>query len=288
MEKLKVGLITNRGKPKALIVARELISALECNGISVYLEPRLADQLDRNDLEIPYEAIGEQVDVVFVFGGDGTILGVARDFAKDNIAILGVNLGRLGFLSEAEPDDLFDVIKALLNRQYDTEQRMMLEANVIRNGEVVKSFTALNDIGIAKGSYSRMITCKVLVEDKTLNTFFGDGLIVSSPTGSTAYSMSAGGPIVAPTMKAILLTPICPHSLTARPIVLSPTDEIVIEVSATHQDIGLSIDGQIGFELEVFDQIIIKEAPYSTTLVKWKDRSFFDIIRDKFHQGLDT
>ncbi|QZT32661.1 NAD(+)/NADH kinase [Caldalkalibacillus thermarum TA2.A1] len=287
MKTLTIGLAINRGKPKALIVARELIPYLEKKGIRVVLEQRVADYVDRKDLAVPYRDFYKHADILFVFGGDGTILGIARDFAPYAIPILGINLGYLGFLSEAEPEDLPDVVDALLEGRYQTEDRMMLQAELFRNGKLIETWHALNDIGIAKGSYSRMITCKIFLQNKVLNTFYGDGLIVSTPTGSTAYSMSAGGPIVAPNMQALLITPVCPHSLTARPIILSPTEEITIEVSATHQEIGLSVDGQIGYQLEVFDQIRIRRSPYTTILIKWKDRTFFDVIRDKFHQGLD-
>jgi NAD+ kinase len=287
MKKIQIGLAINRGKPKALIVARELIPHLEAKGVQVWIEPRVAKHLDRDDLALSYEDFPTKVDILFVFGGDGSILGIARDFAKYNIPILGINLGHLGFLSEAEPDDLPQVVEAILQKKYSTEDRMMLEAELYRNGELIESWTALNDIGIAKGSYSRMITCKVFLHNTILNTIFGDGLIVSSPTGSTAYSMSAGGPIVAPNMSAVLLTPVCSHSLTARPIILSSDEEITIEVSATHQEIGLSIDGQIGVQLETFDQIKIRKSPFVTKLMKWKDRTFFDVIKNKFHQGLE-
>jgi NAD+ kinase len=282
MSNLRIGLALNRGKPKALIVARELIPQLERKGIKVYIEPRVASHIDRQDIAIAYEEFPSRVDILFAFGGDGTILGIARDFAKYNIPILGINLGHLGFLSEAEPDDLAELIDAIVEEKYQTEDRMMLEAEVIREGKQTEKWIALNDIGIAKGSYSRMITCHVYLHNKVLNTFFGDGLIVSSPTGSTAYSMSAGGPIVAPNMSAILITPVCSHSLTARPILLSPDEEITIEVNATHQEIGLSIDGQIGYQLEILDKIIIRRAPFVTKLIKWKDRSFFDVIKNKF------
>lgn len=284
MNKINIGLVINRGKPKALIVARELIPQLEDSGIGVILDPRIAEYVDRQDLALPYEQFHEVVHYLFVFGGDGSILGVARDFSNMDIPILGINLGRLGFLSEAEPEDLAQVIEAIVNKKYKTEERMMLQADCIRDGEIINSWTALNDVGIAKGSYSRMITCKVFLQDKLLNTFFGDGLIISSPTGSTAYSISAGGPIVAPNMKAMLLTPVCPHSLTARPVLLSDDEEIVIEVNATHQEIGISIDGQIGDQLKVNDRICIRKAAFSTTFIKWSDRTFFDVIRNKFHE----
>lgn len=285
MTQRRIGLFINRGKPKALIVARELIPQMEKKGFKVLVEPRVANHIGREDLSVPYEQFHENVDILFAFGGDGTILGIARDFARYHIPILGINLGHLGFLSEAEPDDLPQLIEAIHEERYETENRMMLEAELIREGKTIEKWIALNDIGVAKGSYSRMITCHVYLYNKVLNTFFGDGLIISSPTGSTAYSMSAGGPIVAPNMNAILLTPVCSHSLTARPIILSDQEEITIKVNATHQEIGLSIDGQIGYQLEILDKIKIRRAPYSTKLIKWKDRSFFDVIKNKFHQG---
>lgn len=285
---LKIGLAINRGKPKALIVARELIPQLEQKGLSVCLEPRVADYVGRQDLAAAYSDFGIEADVLIVFGGDGSILGIARDFAQYDIPILGVNLGRLGFLTEAETEDLPEVIDAIIANNYATEERMMLEAQWIRDGVIQDSWFALNDIGIAKGSYSRMITCQVILQNKILNTYFGDGLIVSTPTGSTAYSISAGGPILAPHMSALLLTPVCPHSLTARPIVLSGDEEITIKVSATHQEIGISIDGQIGHQLKVYDEIRIKKAPCTTKLIKWKqDGNFFDVVRDKFQAGME-
>lgn len=287
MKNKVVGLAINRGKPKALIVARELIPLLERNDYKVVVEPRVASYLGRDDLALPYEAFHDQVGLLLVFGGDGSILGIARDFAPYDIPILGINLGHLGFLTEAEPDDLPQLVDDLLYNKLKTEERMMLEARLYRNDELINTWTALNEFGIAKGSYSRMITCRVLLDNQILNTFFGDGLIVSSPTGSTAYSMSAGGPILAPNMKAILLTPVCSHSLTARPVVFDANEELTIEVSATHQEIGLSIDGQIGVQLETFDRIKIRKSPYVTRLIKWKDRPFFHVIKNKFqdHHG---
>ena len=285
MGTLRIGLVVNLGKPKALIVARELIPHLEKKGVRVCLEERVAHYLDRDDLAVPYDQFDRHADLLFVFGGDGTILGIARDFAPSNLPILGINLGRLGFLSEAETEDLSEVVEAIIAGRYEKEERLMLQADLYRNGRLIESWHALNDVGLAKGSYSRMITCKIFLRDKLLTSLSGDGLIVSTPTGSTAYSMSAGGPIVAPTVQALLITPICPHSLTARPIVLSAEEEIMVEVSATHKDIGLSIDGQIGYQLEVFDQIRIRRSPYTTTLIKWKDRTFLDVIREKFYQG---
>lgn len=282
-----IGLAINRGKPNARVVARELLYLLEQRGAKVVIEQRIAEELGRPDLGLMLMQFPEQVDMVFVLGGDGTLLGIARRFAQHDIPILGINLGYLGFLSEAEPDSLEDAVDKVLNGEYIIEERMMLETHVIREGRQLEQSSALNDVGIAKGSFSRLITSTVFVDDMYLGTYSGDGIIVSSSTGSTAYSLSAGGPIVSPSVEVLLLTPICPHTLTARSIVLSAEDSIYIKVSATHKDIGLTIDGQLGFKLKVDDIIRVRRAPYSTQLVKWKENSFFEVVRKKLQGDPD-
>ncbi|MBO8170374.1 MAG: NAD(+)/NADH kinase [Bacillaceae bacterium] len=276
-----IGLVINKGKPNAWVVAKELTFLLEEKQAGVYLEPTVAQYIGRGDLGMPLDDFHKHVDILFVLGGDGTLLGIARKFAPYDIPILGINLGHLGFLSEAEPDDLPHAVDQILDGDYYVEDRMMLETELIRKGKRLETFTAFNDVGIAKGSFSRIIRCAVYVEDLYLTTFSGDGVIVSSPTGSTAYSLSAGGPIVAPNVDCLLLTPVAPHSLVARPFVLSPDDEIRIQVDATHQDIGLTVDGQLGLELEVQDEIKIRRSPYITSLIKWKKRNFFSVVRKK-------
>lgn len=276
-----IGLAINRGKPNARVVARELLYLLEKHGAKVFIEEGVAEGLGRPDIALPLNQFPEQADMVFVLGGDGTLLGIARKFARYHIPILGFNLGHLGFLSEAEPDSLEHAVDNVLNGEYSIEERMMLSTEVIREGRSLEQSCALNDVGIAKGSFSRLITNTVYVDDHYLGTYSGDGVIVSSPTGSTAYSLSAGGPIVSPSVDMLLVTPVCPHTLNARPIVLSAEDCLYIRVSATHEDIGLTIDGQLGFKLKVDDIIRVRRAPYSTLLVKWKESSFFEVVRKK-------
>lgn len=276
-----VGLAVNRGKPNARVVARELLYLLEKRGATVLIQSDIAEQLGRPDIALPLLEFPDKTDIVFVLGGDGTLLGIARKFARHHIPILGFNLGHLGFLSEAEPDSLEDAVEKVLNGEYTVEERMMLETVVVREGRKLEQSCALNDVGIAKGSFSRLITSTLYVDDTYLGTYSGDGMIVSSPTGSTAYSLSAGGPIVSPNIDVLLVTPICPHSLNARPIILSPDDQLRIRVDATHQDIGLTIDGQLGFKLKVGDIIQVSRAAYSTLLVKWKESSFFEVVRKK-------
>ncbi|WP_047151498.1 NAD(+)/NADH kinase [Aneurinibacillus tyrosinisolvens] len=276
-----IGIAMNKDKPNAWLVARELVRLLEEKNAGVYIDQVVANHIERQDLALPIADFHKHVDIIFVLGGDGTLIGLAREIAPHSIPILGINLGHLGFLSESEPDDLPHAVDQILNGDYCVEHRMMLETEVIRNGNRINQSVALNDIGIAKGSFGRMIKCTVYVDDLYVGTYNGDGIIVSTPTGSTAYSLSAGGPIVVPYISAILLTPIAPHSLTARPMVLPCDEEIHVVVDATHQDIGLTIDGQLGYPLELDDEIVIRRSPHMTSLIKWKERSFFEVVRKK-------
>ncbi|MED1950752.1 NAD(+)/NADH kinase [Brevibacillus centrosporus] len=277
----KIGIIANKGKPEARIVARELLYLLEDRGAEVFLDEHIASDLGRAELGTTVEGIGKQADLVCVLGGDGTLLGIARQLAGRSLPVLGINLGTLGFLSEAEPENLQHAVDNLLLGKYDIEERTMLEATLVRKEVGLGTYTAMNDIGIAKGSFCRIIQCAVYLDNAYVATFSGDGVIVSTPTGSTAYSLSAGGPIVAPNVDMLLLTPVAPHSLTARPMVLSGNEVIRIEVDAVHQEMGLSIDGQFGYRLEGGDQIFIKKSPYVTPLIKWKTGGFFEAIRTK-------
>lgn len=279
----KIGIVANKGKPEARIVARDLLYLLETNGATCLVEEGIAHDIGRSDIAIPLEQFGQQVELVCVLGGDGTLLSIARQLAGFSLPMLGINLGTLGFLSEAEPENLPLAVENLLNGSYGIEERSMLEAKLIRKGQEIGSYTAMNDVGIAKGSFCRIIQCAVYIDDSYVATFSGDGIIISSPTGSTAYSLSAGGPIMAPNVHAILLTPVAPHSLTARPMVFSGDQVIRVEVDAIHEEIGLSIDGQFGARLVGGDELIIYQSPYVTPLIKWKTGNFFEAIRTKLH-----
>ncbi|HZG14138.1 MAG TPA: NAD(+)/NADH kinase [Candidatus Bathyarchaeia archaeon] len=276
-----IGIVANRGKPEARIVARDLLYLLEEKGAKVVLEETIASGVGRPELALPLSDFGGNMDLVCVLGGDGTLLDIARRLAGCSLPILGINLGTLGFLSQAEPEHLPHAVDKLLSGDYWIEERSMLQATLIRRGETLGTFTAMNDIGIAKGSFCRIIECVVSIDEQYVATFSGDGVIVSSPTGSTAYSLSAGGPIVAPDVKMLLLTPVAPHSLTARPMVFSASQVIRIQVDAIHNEMGLSIDGQFGYRLEGGDEIYVSTSPYVTPLVKWEKDHFFAAIRTK-------
>ncbi|RMB04100.1 NAD+ kinase [Thermoactinomyces vulgaris] len=276
-----IGIKVNRSKPKAFAVAEKMKRELEKRGVDVCFEPDIAADLGYPDLGLPLEEFANRVELVFVLGGDGTLLGVARQLARYQIPILGFNLGNLGFLSEAETGGLSEAIERVLSGDYVIECRLMLEAEVIRNGRVIETGVALNDVGIAKGSFGRMITCTAYMDGNFLGTYTGDGVIISTPTGSTAYSLSCGGPIVYPGIRALLLTPICSHTLTSRPMVLPSESVIDIHVSAVHREMGITIDGQIGYCLKEGDIVRVKRYKHSALLIKWQDRSFFEVVRQK-------
>jgi len=224
-------------------------------------------------------------EVVIVLGGDGTLLSVARSIAHTGIPILGVNLGQVGFLTEMEVDDLTEYLPKLFKGEFYLEERMMLEAWVWRTEKNRAYFYGLNDIVVTKGAFSRMIKLETFVNDQYIDTFPADGVIISTPTGSTAYSLSAGGPIVYPQAPVLLITPICPHTFFARPMVIDGNDVVKIVVHSQWGEVMLTIDGQHGFKLEQNDCIIVKRANAQTKLVKLKKKSFFEVLREKLHEG---
>ncbi|MEW9669626.1 NAD(+)/NADH kinase [Ammoniphilus sp. 3BR4] len=276
-----IGLAVNRGKSGALQLVSELIRLLEQRGVTCCIEPFVGEFVGREDLAVPLSEFHRHVDVLFVLGGDGTLLGFARELCMYDIPILGINLGNLGFLSEAEPENLPLAIDKVLSGDYYLEERMMIQSELVREGKVIERYHALNDICIAKGTFSRIIECATYVGEQFVATYNGDGIIISSPTGSTAYSLSAGGPIVTPYINVILLTPIAPHSLSARPMILSANQEVRVVLGSTHDDMGLTIDGQIGKKLNIGDEIVLKKSPFVTTLIKWKESNFYEVVRKK-------
>lgn len=280
---MKIAIIVNRDKPKAWKIAREIIDLLENRGVEIAIEKDMASHLNRRDLGMDLAVIKDFAEIIFVLGGDGTLLSVARLFAPYNIPLLGINAGNMGFLTEAEPDNLNEAVDRVIKGQYYIQPRMMLEAEVYRGDTLQESFIALNEVGIAKGAFSRMIEVYLYIEEKFLTSYKGDGLIISTPTGSTAYSLSAGGPIVVPDVDLMILTPICPHSLNVRPMILSAEQTIRTKIQATHNDIGLTIDGQLGYKLEVDDVIVLNKSAYSAKLIRWPEHNFFEVVRKKLH-----
>jgi NAD+ kinase len=224
--------------------------------------------------------------MVIVLGGDGTLLHAARLAAPVGTPLLGVNFGRLGFLTEVELPDIFQALTNILNGDFFVDARMMLQAQVVRNLDPVANFHALNDIVVTKGGFSRMIMLESFVGDQLVASFPADGVIFSSSTGSTAYSLSAGGPIVSPDLDVIVLTPICPHTLYSRPVVFSSAHKVRVILSGPMEEAMLTVDGQHGFPLIQGDEIRVNRAPFTANLIRQKGgRSFFAVLREKLRQG---
>jgi NAD+ kinase len=194
-------------------------------------------------------------------------------------------LGKLGFLTEIEIPDLFDGLEKLISGQYKIDERMMLSTQLVREGRVIEHFNSLNDTVITKGVLARMITVSVYVDERYVDTYSADGIILSTPTGSTAYSLSAGGPIVYPKVEVILLTPICPHTLYARSLVLPESGIIRLVINGDHNETMLTIDGQYGYNLMPGDEIIVKKSEYVTKLIRLSGRNFFDVLQQKLKGG---
>lgn len=231
--------------------------------------------------------LSEKADLIVVLGGDGTMLGVARLVAGTSIPILGVNLGGLGFLTEVTIKEARSKLERVLNGDYDVDQRIMLKASVMRASESLhrsETFQALNDVVVSKGPLGRMLLLDVLADHKPFCTYRADGLIISTPTGSTAYALSAGGPIIYPTLGAIVLAPICPHTLTNRPVVLPDSFEIEVRVRAPDHDTTFIVDGQESAQLGDADSIRIKRGPEQVSLIR-SEHGYFEIWREKLHWG---
>lgn len=231
------------------------------------------------------ESVILKMDFLIVLGGDGSLLGVARRYAPYNKPILGINLGRLGYLVELERNNI-DALAMLFQQNFRIEKRIMLDAKVFRNEKIVFSGIALNDAVVTKGALSRMVHLAMTVDDQLVNQYHADGVVIATPTGSTAYSMSAGGSVVSPELEVILLTPICPHALTCKPIIVSDKQKIRIDADFTDaEEVMLTLDGQEGFQLLPGDFIEITKSGFSTQLIRLTERNFFRILKQKLEEN---
>lgn len=235
---------------------------------------------------------GSEFDCVIALGGDGTILKVSRDLRRWKLPIVGVNLGTLGFLAEIEPEQIYPVLDRLLQDDYEVEERMNICGSIYKKGqkEPLRTDVALNDIVVSRAGFSRVIGLRVYVNGRVMDNYEADGLIVSTPTGSTGYNLSAGGPIVSPRTNVMIITPISPHSLTSKSIVLGNTDEIVVEVlkmrKAQEEEAIVNFDGQPGTQLSAGDRIVIHKAEQTTKMLKLFDVSFYEVLREKMANHL--
>ena len=279
-----VGIIVNVTKDPEFKMTQLLINWFEKNNASVMLDYKTADFIHRDDLGYDDSIIFEKAAFLIVLGGDGTLLGAAGKVLSYETPILGINMGHLGFITELDSEDILPSLKKVLSGDYRIESRMMLEASVIRKDSAVKNFYCLNEFGIAKGVFSKLVFIKTYVGEEFLGTYNADGLLISTPTGSTAYSLSAGGPIINPRVNVMLITPVCPHSLNSRAIVVGDHEVIRVNIEDNEQDVYLTADGQKGCQLTNGDSILIKKAPFSVKLIKVSNRSYYDILRTKLKE----
>ncbi|MEW8996438.1 MAG: NAD(+)/NADH kinase [Thermoanaerobacter sp.] len=277
----KVGVIPNINKDKDLEVTKSVVKWLLEHDSEPYLNEIVASKMGYDEYGKKSTDIYSKSDFIIALGGDGTILNVARLCAPFGTPIFAVNLGHLGFLTEVDMNEVFVSLDKIYKGEYTVEKRMMLEANVVKNDIEIINFRALNDIVITRGAFSRMARINAYVNNNYVDTYLADGVIIATPTGSTAYSLSAGGPIVYPTVEVIIITPICPHTLYSRSIIVSPDDVIRLEISEENQDLMITTDGQQGYKLDYRDIIYIKKSNEYTNLIRVKNTNFFDLLRDK-------
>lgn len=285
MSKRTIGIIYKHHFEPALEEVEKLSAWLKGQGFAVFSE-EMSATAEKNVCLEETTRIPEGVEFVIVLGGDGTLLGAARRVSRYGVPILGVNLGGLGFLTEIPLRRLYPVLDRMLRGELEAESRIMLETVVTRGEEELCRFLVLNDVVINKGALARIIDLDVYIDEHFLTTFRADGLIVSTPTGSTAYNLSAGGPIVHPTMSSFILTPICPFALTNRPIILPDSARIYITLSRQSEDrVSLTFDGQVGFDLHHGDRVAVKKSPEGIKLIGSPDQSYFEILRTKLGWG---
>lgn len=277
---MKIGIMPHTGKPVAMQLTVEVIEYLMSKGKIPWISEEVAALIGRPDVGRKEETIKE-IDVLLVLGGDGTLLNAARTIVDYDILILGVNVGHLGFLTEIETDHLYQSLDKLLARDFHVEERMFIECQVIRDQQVIATYRALNDFVITRGTFARIIQLRVDVDNQPVVDYQADGLIVATPTGSTAYSLSAGGPIVEPSLDCLIITPICPHTLAARSVVVHQDATVTVIIEANHEEVMLTIDGQLGFPLQSLDQVKIVRAGVTGKFIKLSGRSFFDILNSR-------
>ena len=279
-----IGLFVKWHQQDAVRLAGEVAEWLAARGIEVLVDETLAADLPAAR-SCPAAAIAAEVDLFIVLGGDGTLLSVSRLVEERRTPILGINLGSLGFLTEVTRDETIPVLERLLAGELEVSERLRLDVIIRRDGVEVARYRVLNDLVINKGALARIIDMEAWVDDTYLTTFKADGLIVATPTGSTAYNLSAGGPIISPTLHCLVISPICPHMLTNRPIIVSDEALIRIQVKFQDEEVALTADGQVGMPLHGGDVVEIRRSPHPTMLVISPTKDYFQILRTKLKWG---
>ena len=286
----RVGVVVKPHQPEAVATICRLVEWLAARGITFVGEPEIERGRIEGETGCAIEIqerdhLAETVDLLVVLGGDGTMIATARMIADRELPVLGINYGRLGFLAEFRTEEMLGALEAIIAGDYRLDRRVMLNAELTRGDEILLSNRVLNDVVISKSALARIIEIETRLNSLYVNSFRADGLIVSTPTGSTAYNLSAGGPIVYPSMNAVVVTPICPHTLSNRPLVVPDDAWIELTLKTPDEEVALTLDGQIGFPLEAGDKTLVRKSRTTFNIVQPNNRNYFDVLRDKLRWG---
>jgi NAD+ kinase len=286
----RVGVFVKPHLHEAVNAICELAEWLRERGITLVGEPTLErERLEREtgcEIEVcERDELAAHVDLLLVLGGDGTMIATARVVSNSEVPVLGVNYGHLGYLAEFRVDELFPALESILQGNYQLDRRVMLAVEHFRGEERLMHSRALNDVVINKTALARIIEIEAYFNGHFINSFRADGLIVATPTGSTAYNLSAGGPVIYPSMNAIVMTPICPFTLSNRPIVVPDDGQIDVRLKTEKEEVALTLDGQLGFPLHFGDRVLIRKSAITFNIVQPMNRNYFDVLRDKLRWG---
>ena len=281
-----IGLVVRPGVERATKLARELLTFCEKNKFEILCEDETAQILGQKKLAVSNDTLVAKADPIITLGGDGTLIGIARHIEGPSPVIIGVNFGNLGFLTEIAPEEMFEVLSSVLKGKAEIKTRRMLLVTVEREGEEIFRSQAINDAVVLKGAQEKLLGLDLSVGNEGVMRVRADGIIVATPTGSTAYSLAAGGSIAYPSLDVVLITPICPHSLTNRPLILPLDQQIKIVVPEYTGEVHLTVDGQISVALAKGDQVTIVRANHGVTYVRSPSRGYFEILRTKLNWGI--
>jgi len=286
----RIGVVLKPHQPDALKTMCELTIWLAQRGITLIGGPEIERERIEHQTgcavdQVESEQIAATADLVLVLGGDGTMIATARLMGDAEVPVLGINYGGLGYLAEFRIEELYEALESILAGNYRLDRRVMLAVDLLRGDETITSNRVLNDVVINKSALARIIEIEAYLNQQFVNSFRADGLIVSTPTGSTAYNLSAGGPVIFPSMNAVVITPICPFTLSNRPIVVPDDAAVELRLKTNQEDVTLTLDGQVGFSLKVEDRVMIHKSQTTFNLVQPTNRNYFDVLRDKLRWG---
>lgn len=286
----RIGIVLKPHQPQALKTICELTLWLGQRGIELAGGPEIERERIEHETgcavaHVESDNLAASVDLVLVLGGDGTMIATARMIGDEEVPVLGVNYGSLGYLTEFRIEELYDALEMILADNYRLDKRVMLAVELQRGTDVLTRNRVLNDVVINKSALARIIEIETYLNKQFVSSFRADGLIVSTPTGSTAYNLSAGGPIIFPSMNAVVITPICPFTLSNRPLVVPDDAVIELLMKTDQEDVSLTLDGQVGFPLKVDDRVVIRKSRTTFNLIQPSNRNYFDVLRDKLRWG---